>query len=115
MTKDVQSENPYAPPVSPADPPVAELAETDEIQDMLERAFFAATYGTFFLPGVAYLISIFLLIKACTRRKEFSPTHQRLFETTSMICGILLVLIGGATALMTGEGLFQWSRYLQGG
>ena len=91
MTTDNQSENPFAPPSSPAEPPVAELAENDDIYDMLQRAFFAATFGTVFFPGLAYLISIYLLRKASKRREEFSPIHERLYNTTATICWLLLL------------------------
>ena len=90
MAKDEPSENPYAPPLSRAKPPVTEPAERDELQDMLERAFFGATYGTVFLPGVAYLISLYVLMTARKRRTEFSPVHEKLYSTTATICWILL-------------------------
>ena len=71
MARDEQFENPYAPPASRVEPP---LQEHDELHDSLERAFFAATYGTIFWPGLGLLISIWLLIKACQRRDEFAPS-----------------------------------------
>ena len=88
---DNQADNPYAPPLSPARPPTAELAEPDEINDMLQRAFFAATYGTLFFPGLGYLISLFVLKKARERQREFSPAHEKLYRTTVTICWILLL------------------------
>ena len=55
-------------------PEIAEMpiAEWDEINDMLQGAFFGATYGNFFFPGAAYLIAVYLLFKVRKRREEFS-------------------------------------------
>ena len=94
-----QSSNPYAPPASPVEIEVvavaslADIAESDEppdeLQDDLTRAFYAATYGTVFLPGLAYCVGLFLLVKTYLRRSEFSPQHHRNFTITAVICMIL--------------------------
>ena len=85
-----QSNNPYTPPVSTVEVvPVAERAESDELQDDLTRVFYAATYGTVFLPGLAYCVALFLLAKTYLRRSEFSPQHHRNFTITAVICMIL--------------------------
>jgi len=94
-----QSNNPYVPPVSTVEVvPVAERAESDELQDDLTRAFYAVTYGTVFLPGLAYCIALFLLVKTYIRRAEFSPQQHRSFTITAVICLMLsplvLVLLG---------------------
>ena len=94
-----QSNNPYAPPVSTVEVvPVADEAESDELQDDLNRAFYAVTYGTVFLPGLAYCIALFLLVKTYIRRAEFSPQQHRSFTITAVICLMLsplvLVLLG---------------------
>ena len=96
-----QSSNPYAPPASPVEIEVAvaslaDIAESDEppdeLQDDLTRAFYAATYGTVFLPGLAYCVALFLLVKTYLRRSDFSPQHHRNFTITAVICMILLPL-----------------------
>ena len=78
--------------------PVADEAESDELQDGLNRAFYAVTYGTAFLPGLAYCIALFLLVKTYIRRAEFSPQQHRSFTITAVICLMLsplvLVLLG---------------------
>ena len=85
-----QSNNPYTPPVSTVEVvPVAERAESDELQDDLTRTFYAVTYGTVFLPGLAYCVALFLLAKTYLRRSEFSPQHHRNFTITAVICMIL--------------------------
>ena len=94
MTKFDQSNNPYAPPAAPIEVvAVAKVAESDELsdelQDDLTRAFYAATYGTVFLPGLAYCVALFLLTKTYLRRSEFSPQHHRSFTITAVICLIL--------------------------
>ena len=109
MARDEQFENPYAPPASRVEPP---QQDQDELHNSLERAFFAATYGTFFFPGLGLLIAIWLLIMARQRRDEFSPIHQRLFNETALICRIVLILMVVAAVLLAGESTFQWSRHL---
>lgn len=99
MSKYDQFSNPYAPPVSRVEVEVvavAALADVekpdevpDELQDDLIGAFYAATYGTVFLPGLAYCVALFLLMKAYMRRAEFSPQHHRSFTITAVICLIL--------------------------
>ena len=90
MAEFEQSNNPYAPPVSTVEVvPVVDEAESDELQDDLTRAFYAATYGTVFFPGLAYCVALFLLAKTYLRRSEFSPQYHRNFTITAVICMIL--------------------------
>ena len=100
-----QSNNPYAPPVSTVEVvPVADEAESDELQDDLTRAFYAVTYGTVFLPGLAYCVALFLLAKTYLRRSEFSPQHHRNFTITAVICLMLSPL---ALAVLLGAIVFS--------
>ena len=110
MTKFDQSDNPYAPPASPVEAvavAVAKVAESDELQDDLTRAFYAATYGAVFLPGLAYCVALFLLTKTYLRRSEFSPQHHRSFTITAVICLILspvaLAVVLGAIILLISD------------
>lgn len=70
---------------------MASLVEPDELQDMLGRAFYASTYGTIFYPGLAYCVALDLLATALLRRQEFTPDHHKLFNTTAIICSLLLL------------------------
>ena len=111
-----QSNNPYVPPVSTVEVvPVADEAESDELQDDLNRAFYAVTYGTVFLPGLAYCIALFLLVKTYSialfllvktyiRRAEFSPQQHRSFTITAVICLMLSPL---ALAVLLGAIVFS--------
>jgi len=109
MTNFDQSNNPYAPPVTL----MADVAESDglqdDLQDDLTRAFYAATYGTVFLPGLAYCVALFLLVKTYVRRAEFSPEHHRSFTITAVIClmltPVVLAVAFGAIVLQVREGL----------
>ena len=91
MAKIEQSVNPYAPPSAPVNiPPTAELVQGDDpLHDTLTRAFYAATYGTVFFPGLGYCVALFLLFKVAFSKQEFSPAHRKLFDTTVMICWLL--------------------------
>lgn len=88
-----QENNPYAPPSASDEVTSASLAnpEIDPIEDMLRRAYYGCTYGTAFLPGIVYWISVSLLLEAYFKREEFSPKHESLFRKTSIICMIQFI------------------------
>lgn len=96
-----QSTNPYAPPSSPVEPvPVANVAEPDALQQDLSRAFYAITYGTLFLPGLAYCVALVLLVKTYMRRSDFSPEHHRHFKIAAVIFLLISPLMGAALAIV---------------
>ena len=108
MSEIDQSSNPYAPPVSPVEVVVADVTEPDQLQDDLTSAFYAATYGAVFLPGLAYCVALFLLVKTYLRREEFSPQQHRSFTITAVICLtlallMLVVVLGGSVLQIANE------------
>ena len=77
-----QSNNPYTPPVSTVEVvPVAERAESDELQDDLTRAFYAVTYGTVFLPGLAYCVcSVFISEDILAPIRVFASAPSQFYD-----------------------------------
>lgn len=91
MVSSDQSNNPYAPPLASTEPSTDGRKDADELEDILMRALYGVTYGTVFLTGIAYWISVFLIIKVSFIRDEFAPHHKRLFNITLALCLILFL------------------------
>lgn len=100
-----EARNPFASPrtrpqVTDTDEPRHEI--DPEAEAMLLRAWRASILGVVFLPVLAHLYAMYLLMAAAQRSAKFSPEGDRRFLLTLLVCvlgggvwGVILVAVMG--------------------
>lgn len=96
------SQNPFSPP-TPLEAKVEEVDLDAAIQSSLDRAFYAATYGVIFLPGIGYLVSMFVLWRIKDRWSEFSESQRTRFYQTRLLNIIATIPISLFVLAVVGE------------